>query len=223
MTAPEVPQKQRDDMLAYEKWMADVLKERSSRKSWLEGAGVIPAATAILTVIVTSLFSCYGQEILRAREIRFADKKDREQAAHEAINHANSAIAGMLKITEERLKIANGDYSKDTALVRQGSAVAQNDNEIQQAWRKTREDVEMELYLAFDSVSGVPRAWKKVRSATEAQTECIEDLVDRSQNGRLDLKQRVHDCDPAVQAGDRAIADLRSKLQSGYERIRRLE
>jgi len=200
-----------------------VVKKRSPPKKWWEGAGIVPAATAILTVVVTSIVSCYTQGILKDRENRVVDRKERAQAAREAANHANAAVSGMLKINEERLKIANGDYSRDTALVRQGSVVAQNDNEIQQTWRKTREDVEMELYLSYDSASGVPGAWKKVRSAMETETACIEDLVDRSHNGVLDLKERIHDCDPVMGAGNQAVAELRSKLQTGYERIRHVD
>jgi len=223
MSGPQIPEETRDDALAYEEFIADVLKKRSSPKAWWEGAGVVPAATAILTVIVTSVVSCYAQEIHRQRENRIADRKERAQGAHDAANHANAAIAGMLKISEERLKIAHGDYSHDTALVRQGSVVAQSDNEIQQAWRKTREDVEMELYLAFDSASGVPIAWKRVREAMDTQTECIENLVELSRNGLLDLKEHIRDCDPVIGVGNQAVADLRAKLQAGYERVRRVD
>jgi hypothetical protein len=211
----DLPKETADAMIAQEELVAKILKVRSGgkSKSFWEMAGVIPAATAILTVLVTSIVGYETQKALKDRENNFVTTHENRLVGREVAKRANSALAGMLKINDERLKMAQGgfdDLSKD-----QRHEITQGSNHIQQDWRQQREDVEIELYLVFDSSSMVAPAWQHARETVELQTSCIEAVYASAQQTRI--KGPV--CDSQIASSKAAVNDLRRKLKNGYEHL----
>jgi hypothetical protein len=207
----------RNAILSQEDLVAEILKRRSERpKPWWESTGIVTSATAILTVLVTSVAGYYAQKSLRERENNFTEMQGRTQLAREAARQAYSAMAGMLKINEERLKFSRGelDFLNDSMKI----ALARNTNRIQQDWRIQREEAGWALYLAFDSISGVPAAWQKMRDVIETETVCLENAYVAHENKKSVLK-----CDEEIAARAAAGAELRARLKTGYDQGRRLD
>jgi len=208
----------RKAIIGQEEMVAEILKLRSPEKpkQWWEQAGVVPAATAVLTVLVTSVAGYYAQKSLKERENSFTEMQVRTQMARDAARQTNSAMATMLKVNEERLKLSRGelDLLSDSAR----TALVRNTNRIQQEWRIQREDAAMALYLAFDSRSGVSDAWQATREAIETETSCLENAYVARIN-----KRQAPGCDKEMAGRATAANELRKKLRIGYDQARRLE
>ena len=224
-----IPLELETEILAQEELMAKIIKARSEDhpKGWWETAGIVPAATAILTVLVTSVATYYAQKSLGERNNAFAITAEDRRLARDAAAHASTAVASQLKMNDERLLAATGGLRKlDRAVEGQ---IADSTNRLQQAWRRQREEVETEFFLVFDSASGVLPAWKLARAALDTQTVCIEreyyGVVTRVRAARSAAEEDAAYVTQAVCKKERAMSDtlvaaLRARLQQGYNGIR---
>ena len=204
-------------ILAQEELIAKVLKIRASehpRRFW-EKAGVVPAATAILTVLVTSVAGYYSQKALRDNENRIATVHDNMQLARDAAKHANRAVAAVLKLNEERALAITGAFaSLDSVRV---TAITDSANRLQEDWRVQREDIEMELFLVFDT-STVLRKWRNTRSALDSQITCVERMYERVRTLKRYAAPPV--CREKAAASVASVADLRQSISRGLGSLR---
>lgn len=201
------------EILAHEELIANVLKLRATEhpKSFWEKAGVVPAATAILTVLITSVAGYYTQKALRDNENHIATVRDNTQLARDAARHANRAIASVLKLNEERTLAITGAFaSLDSVKV---NAITDSANRLQEDWRLQREEVEMELVLVFDSTTILPQ-WRETRAALDSQVACIERMYDKVRTLRKFAANPV--CRRQSETSHQAIAQLRQSLSDKY-------
>jgi hypothetical protein len=209
-------EEQKTEILAQEKLISEVIKirEKENPKKWWEKAGVVSAATAILTVLVTSVASYYSQKALRDNENRITSVRDATMLARDAARHANKAIAGVLKLNEERkLAITGAFASLDSTRV---NAIMDSANRAQEDWRAQREDVEMELFLAFDSAAVMPR-WREARASLDSQVSCIEHMYERVRSVRKYAANTT--CHAESESSLQSVADFRGAVSAEYSRL----
>ena len=212
-----LPEGAEKEILAQEELIAKVIKLRADEhpKSFWDRTGVIPAATAILTVLITSVAGYYTQKALRDNENRITNVRDNSQLGLEAARHANRAIAGVLKLNEERVLAITGELaSLDSVKV---SAIMDSANRLQEDWRLQREEVEMDLVLAFDSTTIHPQ-WLETRTALDSQVACIERMYKKVLALRKFAANPV--CRRQRTLSDSLVRDLRKSLSFKYAQLK---
>ena len=156
---------------AHEERIAEVLEIRNRKKGpkqWWESAGLM----TIISSAVGALLGFGGSYVLKGRELESERAALRITAMGQAITTANDLLAGMLKANEERVLTATGRFDKLDSLQRR--AITRGTNEIQQQWRRDRENVEMSVLLSFADEPAVPAAWSAARDSLERYTTCVE-------------------------------------------------
>ncbi len=213
-----LPEGSEKEILAHEELIAKVLKLRAAEhpKRFWERAGFGPAATAILTVLITSVAGYYTQKALRDNENQIATVRDNTQLARDAARHANRAIASVLKLNEERTLAITGAFaSLDSVKV---NAITDSANRLQEDWRLQREEIEMELFLVFDSTTILP-LWHETRAALDSQVACIERMYDRVRAARKFAANPV--CPRQSEMSHRLVSQLRQSISDEYADLKR--
>lgn len=180
------------------------------KQVWWEKVGVVPAATAVLTVLITSVAGYYSQKELLRVETRYGESKENAQVIRESARATFVAIAKIQKLNEERQKLAHGEF--DSLPLKTRIEIARETNRLQEEWRKDREAVGADIYFAFRSDSSVFDAWLGTRATLDSAVSCIEREYEAAKSGH----SPVH-CSPYVKRADSSVIFLRRKLKSSYD------
>jgi hypothetical protein len=202
------------ELLEGERLLEEILRLREPpKRPWWEATGLMTSATAILTILITSIAGYLTQQALRTRETDLLIYQEAAKSGRETARQANAAIVNVLKLNEERLAIAEGrmDALSDGQL----QEIVRATNKLQEAWREDRNNIDMDIYLAFDSQGGARKAWAEVRAAAEAQIACVESVYTRA--------QRYHAPRDACAGGQQELElqaeALRTALKRGYDML----
>ena len=195
--------------LADEKFIAEILKIRrrpAEEKKWWEAPHITSALTAVLTVAVTTFATYYMQARLKTRDYELARQDLRLNQARDAMVTVYDLMATLLKGTEDRTKVASGQYDalSDTVL----SGIVDETNKIDARWRRERETTEAALYLYFGDDQNTMAKWLTTRTHMQAYADCAERIYVQSQAKRAPRDA----CTRERLAADSAFAALRDAL-----------
>ena len=204
---------EKQSVLDDEKFIAEILRIRrrpAEEKKWWTEPYITSALTAVLTVAVTTFATYYMQARLKSREYALARQDLRLNQTRDAMVTVYDLLATLLKGTEDRTKIAAGQYDalSDTAL----KVIVDETNTIDARWRRERETAEAALYLYFGDSQGTIAQWLNTRTDMQTYADCAEHVYVESQARRA----RRDACSKERLAAESSFAVLRDALIARY-------
>ena len=170
----------------------------------------MPGLVAVLTVAVTTLASYWVQTRLKSREYALARQELRLTQMRDAMVSVYELLNTVLKGTEDRLKIATGQYAalSDTVVNR----IIDETNTSDSLWRRERETVEAGVYLYFGESRPTTEKWVNARTSMQAYADCAEQAFMAARRSRA-----AHDaCNKERPAAQSAFVELRDALIATY-------
>lgn len=200
--------------------IADVLEAREPPKaqsSWTI-TYVVPALIAIVTAAATTLATFYGQAALKAKEYDLTRKDVGLTQTRDAMTSAYDLFAALLKGSQDRLKIATGQYDAlpQSAIV----SIVNETNAIDTRWRRDRETTEASVYLYYGDNPSTVEQWKATRLSMQSYADCALNEYVAAQQRRTSAPPEACDdkrraaIDDFARLRDAMIADYRRKLAS---------
>ena len=202
---------QKQEVLEQEKFVTDLLRLRrrpAEQKKWWTSPGITSGLTAVLTVAVTTFATYYMQARLKSQEDLLARQDVRLNQTREAMITVYDLLATLLKGTEDRTKIASGQYDalSDPVL----KAIVDETNAIDARWRRDREMTEASVYLYFGDTE--VKRWKQARGDLQRYADCAEQIFVASQGKRA----RANACEQERLDAVSSFAALRDALIAAY-------
>lgn len=159
---------------SYEEWIASIIRQRrpALRKQWYE-SNLAAAVASVLTVLATAYLGYYFGVATQSHERAIAERAAILQEERELINDVQSLIARMLKATDDRLKIARGEWKgieRDTAII---LPFIRASNAADAEWLERKELLGMHLRMHFLEVPGVVSTWDSTKTTVQEYADCV--------------------------------------------------
>lgn len=188
-----------DDALKYEERLARLLAVRSptATKAWWQTSALLSAATAVLTVAVTSIGSYFSQASLREAEVARQRSHDTIETEVDALTTSTSMAADAIHYTDERAHLARGDYRalKPDQIHRLIDSVNASDTR----WREGRGLARVLLGLRFGGFPVIVAAWDSLAKSVDRYSQCS-------------LTRSVPNCQPMRGGVDTALIRYREAV-----------
>jgi hypothetical protein len=205
-------EQEKRELLDHERFIADVesIRRGPEAKRWWTGSNVMPQLFAILTVAVTTFASYCVQTRLKSRDSALARQDLRLTQTRDAMVAVYELLNTLLKGTEDRVKIATGQYAElsDTMV----NQIIDETNTSDSLWRRKRETVEAGVYLYFGDNRSTIETWKDARTRMQTYADCAEQAFMTARRQRI----AKNSCENERGAADRAFAQLRDALIGDY-------
>ncbi len=205
---------EKQQALEQEKFIADVLKIRRTpprEKKWWTIPAITTTITAVLTVAVTSLGTYYMQTRLKSQEFALSRQDLRLTQTRDAMITVYELLATLLKGTEDRAKMAAGQY--DALPDSMFNRIVQETNTIDDRWRRERETAEAGVYLYFGDRPETVAEWVRTRSQMQIYADCAEQAYGTARRTNTHV---VNACNRERIAAESSFAALRDALISRY-------
>ncbi len=171
---------EKQQALEQEKFIADILKIRRTpprEKKWWTIPAITTTITAVLTVAVTSLATYYMQTRLKSQEFALSRQDLRLTQTRDAMITVYELLATLLKGTEDRAKMAAGQY--DALPDSMFNRIVQETNTIDDRWRRERRPPKQACTY---TLAIVPR---RLQSGSELEARCRSTPIARSKRTGL--------------------------------------
>lgn len=196
-----------DERLEYEKFVSEVLQTRKppDRPKWYQAPSVVAAATAVLTVAVTSFANYRVAQLARAQDTFIQRQQALFSKKQDLVVNSFDLLAGMTKVNEEKLWIAQGEY--DALPKDQRDSTVARMNQGDDAWRRERDKIGLLVHVYYTGDTAMTSSWQTVRFAMDTLTLCTDSVYTSSQQRRA-LKNA---CQAPLTVADGALQQWRNR------------
>ena len=202
------------DLIQHEQLIADVLKIRqgpSEKKRWWTAPHITSTVAAVLTVAVTSFATYFMQSRLKAHDYALARQDLRLTQTRDAMFETYELLSALLKTTDDRSKIATGQYASlsDTIV----NLIVDESNTVDSLWRRQRYTAELGIILYFGDNRPTVEKWRSTRDLMQEYSNCARDIYMAS----LRTRGSRTTCDAEREAAQRAFDELRDAMVASYQ------
>lgn len=204
----------RRDLIQHEQLIADVLKIRQGpreKKQWWTAPHVTSTVAAVLTVAVTSCATYFMQSRLKAHDYALARQDLRLTQTRDAMFATYELLSALLKTTDDRAKIATGQYASlsDTLV----NLIVDESNTVDSLWRRKRYTAELGIIVYFGDSRATVDKWHSTRDLMQEYANCALGIYMASLSTHVSRKT----CDAERQAAQRAFDELRDAMVDSYQ------